>query len=140
MNEELNNIIGKFNKTQERAVEILENEFECPRPESTMDFITRCVPCIRIKKYTSGGYKIRPHGYGMEIVIDGIIIDFDFGELGEINGFDAWRLYYFVKSNNINSTLNTEDKIKAAIESALLEGYIIKSQDARGQTTFLIIL
>ena len=128
MNKDLKNIIDKFNQAQLRAVEILENEFECERPSSTLDFITRCIPIIRSKEYSNGGYKIRPHGFGMEINIDGTIIDFDFGEKGEINGFDAWRLYHFVKSNNIKTSLNAENKIEAAIESSLLEGKIIKSQ------------
>jgi len=128
MNEELSGIINKFNLTQKRAVEILENEFECPRPESNMDFVTRCAPSIRDKNYISGSYKIRPHGYGIEIDISGTIIDFDFGKSGEINGFDAWCFYHFVKSNSIKTYLNSEEKIETAIKSALLNGSIIKSQ------------
>ena len=33
----------------------------------------------------------------MEIDLGDIFIDFDFGENGEFNGFDPWRLFYFVE-------------------------------------------
>ena len=128
MNEDLGDIINKFNLAQEKAVDILENEFECPRPESNMDFVARCAQSIRDKNYISGGFKIRLHGYGMEIDIGGTMIDFDFGKSGEINGFNPWRLYHFVKSNNIKTYLNSEKKIESAIESALSDGSILKSQ------------
>ncbi|MCE2029721.1 hypothetical protein LU361_15545 [Marinibactrum sp. C21] len=91
-----------------------------------MDFTTRCKQKIRDKAYQSGGYKIRPHGIGMEINIDGVKIDFDFGHNGEVNGFDAWRLFNFVSQNNIKSTLNTEQKIKFAVEQAVSNGSIYK--------------
>lgn len=126
MNQELVNLISKFNAAQAKAVDILENKFNCPRPNSTDDYIVRCVPIIRNENYESHGYKIRPHGIGMEINIEGEIVDFDFGQNGEFNGFDAWRLMEFVNNNKINTSLNTEDKIESAINEALVSGEIIK--------------
>lgn len=79
-----------------------------------------------IRLIKAGGYKIRPHGIGMEINIDGVKIDFDFGHNGEVNGFDAWHLFNFVSQNNIKSTLNTEQKIKFAVEQAVSNGSIYK--------------
>lgn len=127
MDRELSEIIDRFNMVQEEAVRILESVFECPRPISAMDFTTRCKQEIRNKNYQCGGYKIRPHGIGMEIKINGTNIDFDFGHEGEINGFDSWRLYNFVNQNKIKSSLNTEEKIQAAIDSARSSGFIYKS-------------
>ncbi|AWF81664.1 hypothetical protein BTJ40_12970 [Microbulbifer sp. A4B17] len=126
MNRELKEIIDRFNEAQETAVNILESVFECPRPVSAMDFTTRCKQELRDKNYQCGGYKIRPHGIGMEVNVNGIKIDFDFGHNGEINGFDAWRLYNFVNQNNIKSPLNSEGKIKAAFELAVFNGFIYK--------------
>lgn len=128
MNENLRELISLFNQAQLKAVKILEENFECPRPETTSDYVFRCVPLIRNKNYEAGGFRIRPHGYGMEVNVGGSTIDFDFGANGELNGFDAWRLFNFVEANKLNTILNTEDKIEDSIERAMESGDIIKSQ------------
>lgn len=126
MNRELERVIGLFNGAQERAVEVLEREFGCPRPTTADDFILRCVPAIRKSGYISKGYKIRPHGIGIEVDIDGLKIDFDFGPNGEFNGFDSWRLFDFLKSNNIESPIASEEEMENLIEEAKGEGKIEK--------------
>jgi len=136
MNQELVNLIGKFNTAQVKAVDILENKFNCPRPSSTDDYIVRCVPIIRNANYESYGYKIRPHGIGMEIYIEGEIVDFDFGQNGEFNGFDAWRLMEFVNNNKISTSLDAEEKIETAINEALVSGEIVKG-DGMGNVHYV---
>jgi len=128
MNAELTKIIALFNDAQERAVEILENKFNCPRPESSDDFIFRCVPLIRDANYEKLGFKIRPHGIGMELLEGSIKIDFDFGENGEINGFDAYRLFNFIILNKLNSHFKSENDIVLAINEAIDSGAIIQSK------------
>jgi len=129
MNEDLINLIKLFNKTQAKALDILETKFSCSRPVSTADYISRCVPIIREANYEASVYKIRPHGYGMEINVGSKTIDFDFGQNGEFNGFDAWRLENFVKENNINTPLDTKEKIETAINTAIKKGYIYQAFD-----------
>lgn len=126
MDRDLEDLIMQFNRAQQLAVEALELEFDCPRPQSAMDFITRCVHAIRDKNYQAGSYKLRPHGIGIEVELGNIKIDFDFGDNGEINGFDSWRLLNFVTENEIKTSLNTEQKINIAIEQAIDKGYIYK--------------
>ncbi|MFT5594287.1 MAG: hypothetical protein ACI8SR_002676 [Oceanicoccus sp.] len=127
MDFELERIIGLFNIAQEKAVEILESKFECKRPVSSTDFIQRCVPAIREVDYVRSGYKIRPHGIGMKINVDGIIIDFDFGMNGEFNGFDAWRLSEFVRWNKIKSSIKSEKEFEAVLNEAIQNKEIVKS-------------
>jgi hypothetical protein len=126
MDPELERIIGMFNAAQLKAVEILEAAFNCPRPTTSDDFIFRCVPVIRASNYEAGGYKIRPHGIGMEINIDGTKIDFDFGQNGQFNGFDSWRLYEFVQKNRIKSLIRCEEEMDKLVKSAVAGGYIVK--------------
>ncbi len=128
MDEELKLLIEQFNDTQKKAVDVLEREFGCKRPESNMDFVSRCAPHIRNAGYECGGYKIRPHGYGMEIEVAGKTIDFDFGINGEIDGFDAWRLSYFSRRNNLKNRLKSEEDINSAILGAVDSGHIVKSE------------
>ena len=128
MDEKLKSLIQIFNDAQRKAVDTLEKDFECPRPKTIQDYIGRCVGSIRDKDYESNGCRIRPHGYGMSVSFkDGTNIDFDLGEKGEINGFDPWRLYEFVRVNNIRTELNTEEKIVSAVEGAVKDGVLVKS-------------
>ena len=58
------------------------------------------------------------------MVVEGTSVDFDFGINGEIDGFDGWFLSLFVEENRIETSLNTEEKINAAIRQALSSGTI----------------
>ena len=80
MDKNLFQLIQRFNIAQGEAVQILELKFKCSRPLSQMDYILRCVPIIREANCHIDGYKIRPHGVGMETWFNGKQIDFDFGE------------------------------------------------------------
>ncbi len=126
MDQELERIIGLFNSAQEKAIEVLEREFGCHRPETSDDFIFRCVPVIREANYVAGGCKIRPHGIGMEIDVNGTCVDFDFGANGEFTGFDAWRLYEFIQCNNIKSSISSEEEMDKLVNSAISQGCVVK--------------
>ena len=126
MDQELKRVIGLFNSAQAKAVEILENSFGCPRPTTSDDFIFRCIPVIRAANYESDGYRIRPHGIGMEININGTTVDFDFGQNGQFNGFDPWRLYEFLQANKIKSSISDEEQMEVLFSSAISGGHIVK--------------
>ncbi len=55
-------------------------------------------------------------------------VDFDLGEKGQINGFDAWRLESFVEENNIETELSDGKLIEAAIKEAEANGEVIRSK------------
>ena len=56
---------------------------------------------------------------------DGVVkVDFELGDEGQINGFDAWRLERFVDENNIKTNLSNGNDIKSAIELAESNGEI----------------
>ena len=135
MNTELYRLITLFNKAQLEAVEILESAFNCPRPADQMDFILRCKPSIQKLRYKFNGYKVRPHGIGMEIDMGETKIDFDFGKNGEINAFDAFRIANFIKLNKIKTALKTEEEIQYEIEKAINQG-TIRTEDAMGNNHY----
>ena len=124
----LSKIIEAFNAAQRKAVEVLEFKFMCEKPASQGDFIFRCAPAIREANYSAGGYSIRPHGIGMEVEGNGLSIDFDFGENGEFNGFDAFRLYNFSGRNHMLTSLAAEEGIEAALGRAIETGEVVQGQ------------
>lgn len=48
----------------------------------------------------------------------GISIDFDWGELGEGNGFDTWRLWNHCKENKIFLNSMTYDLLEIRVQKA----------------------
>lgn len=126
MEHELIQLIRLFNIAQQQAVEVLESEFGCRRPESQSDFIVRCVPAIREANYSAPGYKIRPHGIGMEVTGKGLSIDFDFGEKGQFNGFDAYRLHNFAYRNKLKIAVIKEAEIEASLRKSIENGVVVK--------------
>ena len=57
-------------------------------------------------------------------------IDFDFGEAGEFNGFDAYRLANYVRLNKVQTDLDTEQKMKEEFETALESNLLVKGNDS----------
>lgn len=126
MDQNLKGLIFDFNSAQEEAVKAFEKAFECARPTSTDDYVFRCVPLIRSASYCCSGCHVRPHGIGMDVSFDGKGIDFDFGPNGEINVFDAWRLFSFAQRNKIVTSFVSASEIDEAIRIAMESGEISK--------------
>jgi hypothetical protein len=74
----------------------------------------------------SGGVKFVKHGYGCRFEGGGETVDFDFGERGEFNGFDAWRLSEYYGASLLRG-------IQFALDQALLAGEI----ERRGNLYYL---
>src|SRR5262245_44469003 len=63
-----------------------------PLPRSNIEWSLSSVPYIGSLR---GGGKYRKHGYGCTVETAKGEVDFDFGPQGEVDGFDAWRLWLF---------------------------------------------
>jgi hypothetical protein len=124
MNKELLNIIEKYQETIEllfpRVAEYLNVKLPITNIEWTgIEADQRGeTPC---------GIRYFIHGYGIDMNDGNIKVDFDLGDKGQINGFDAWRLESFVKDNNIETELRDGKLIEAAIKEAESNGEVIYS-------------
>lgn len=68
----------------------------------------------------------RKHGYGLEVRINDLIIDFDFGINGQTTGFDLWRLTSYIEQNSINISPLTINEFELLFNEAVASGHIIK--------------
>lgn len=73
------------------AVKLLE-EAGIVRPDSNTAWASSDIPQTGV---LANGVKYFKHGYGCAVHLKGGSVDFDFGEKGEITGFDIWRLIGF---------------------------------------------
>ena len=76
---------------------------------------------------TSDGIEYFKHGYGVALKGGKYKIDLDLGKNGEINGFDAWRLFDFAEGNVLQVPFGSHREIESALKDAEISGDLICS-------------
>jgi hypothetical protein len=87
MNEKLLSLIADYQATVRRAV-ILMSRSGIEIPSSSFAWIQTDIP---FRGTLDDGVPYFKHGAGCEVIFETGPVDFDFGENGEIDGFDLWR-------------------------------------------------
>jgi len=83
------------------------------------------------KDGVTSGIRFSFHGVGCRATVDGVKVDFDFGLDGRIDGFDAWRLWYFARQNPTRyPQFRRQEDVEAALERLARSGEIERSRDA----------
>jgi len=77
-----------------------------------------------------GGIEYLKHGFGCTVYLPDGDVDFDFGMRGEIDGFDAWRLFIFAGENLSKYGFESQDDLDECINAALSEGHLVCSRDS----------
>jgi hypothetical protein len=99
MNAELDTLIEHFRSAQDIGVTTLVDSMGLKIPSSGHDWVVYCCDNELAKESVINGVGIYTHGYGVELKIGNLTIDFDWGPNGERDVFDAWRLYNFTIDN-----------------------------------------
>ncbi|MCB0803557.1 MAG: hypothetical protein KDB74_10695 [Flavobacteriales bacterium] len=123
---EFYHILSLFNKAQKDSCDILHKDLNLPIPITNNEWVVfRMENKKAIKDYSK--YQIFPHGYGLSLKTPDFFIDFDFGENGEINGFDAGRLFNFISKNKIKSSLKNQKIIEQVIADQINKNKVVYS-------------
>ncbi len=96
------------------------------RPTSLVDWVTRDIPQTGTLADGSLYFK---HGYGCAVRSASGAIDFDFGENGEIDGFEPHRLSNFAGKRLVDYGFRSERDVKSAVARAEAAGHIRFSGD-----------
>jgi len=115
MNEDLHNLIVQYQRAVEELFPRVASHLKVQLPVSNVEW-TLIRPERRGE--TPDGIKYFMHGYGIAMDDGNLKVDFDLGENGQINGFDAERLAKFVEKNEIKTPLKNRNAIAAAITEA----------------------
>lgn len=126
MNPVLDTLIERFRGAQDVAVATLVQTLRIPRPKTDFDWPQICEDHGFVGRCEREGIQIYAHGYGIELKIGDLTIDFDWGENGEPDGFDAWRLWIFA-SDNSESLPCTYESIQQWLDAAHAAGELTKS-------------
>ena len=126
MNPLLDNLIERFRAAQDIGVRTLTERLGIPPPKSNLEWPSICIDHNISRRCSVVGVGIYTHGFGVELKIGDLTVDFDWGEQGEPDGFHAWRLYSFALDNGSSGSLS-HDAIQRWLDDALATGELIKS-------------
>ena len=71
---------------------------------------------------TDDGIQYFKHGFGVAVKFDGGEIDIDFGDKGEFDGFDGWRLFRFAEESKFRTPYKNHREVEADIIDAEAKG------------------
>jgi len=127
MNNQLTRLISDYQASVRAAVELMQQS-GIPRPSTCTDWVDADIPEHGELK---GGIRYFKHGFGCAVHLLTGAVDFDFGDHGEIDGFNVGRLAGFANSRLPEYGFATEDALKecfkeeAAAGSMVYSGYIL---------------
>lgn len=115
--EEFYVILELFNIAQEKVVKTLENIWQLKTPITNSEWVPWSQNLYEKNQFSNNeSIKIFPHGYGLRFQDKNLFIDFDFGDEGEISGFDSYRLWQFISANQIKTLFTEKDQIDRVIK------------------------
>lgn len=128
MDARLRKLIDEYVASVEVAVDAL-NSMGVPKPASNNEWAMFQLPDDLV---APTGTRIFKHGYGCRFKNELVDVDFDFGEYGEIDGFDCWRLYDFCLKNPTKTLgFDSQSELEVAFEEAcdaeelIYSGYLL---------------
>lgn len=99
-------LIVQFRAAQDRGVQfivdVLGPALGVKLPTSNRGWAYHCCEVGLYNVRRVNGVGVDAHGYGIKLTFHDLSIDFDWGDHGEPDGFDWWRLWWFARSNNLH--------------------------------------
>ena len=121
--------IVQFRSAQDRGVAAILDELGpalgVRLPTSNREWVSICAELGLYNVQRVNNIKIYTHGYGIELIFPELTIDFDWGENGEPDGFDTWRLWNHININKIPIACDY-DRINSWMQQAHQVGELIR--------------
>lgn len=122
MNSELYRLVSDYQSSVREAI-ILLRRAGIRMPLSDMEWINDKIPP---EGELGGGVRYRKSSGGCMVTLAAGEVDFDFGQKGDVSGFDFWKLtLYWQKRSNYYNFL-TEDELRSCVDEALVSGVLRK--------------
>ncbi|HSG69757.1 MAG TPA: hypothetical protein VLA12_05050 [Planctomycetaceae bacterium] len=122
-------ILKAFLADQRKAKEIVSAKFGIPEDIRALEWSLR--HCELRDAYNAAPFAeiFKPHGYGLELKIGDLYIDYDYSETGRADGFDAWRIFVYLiagQFDNNGSDEQLSDRIDEWFRELIDSGYVIR--------------
>ena len=121
-------LVHDYQATVRAAVALFERHRGLGPPTRPDGWMTSGIPQSGTVDF-EGTVRYFLHGYGCAVVWpDGTGVDWDFGDGGEIDGFDPWRLWHFARQRASHyPEFPDEDAVKRAVAAAVAAGSVRRS-------------
>jgi hypothetical protein len=123
MDKKLKKLISDYQVSVRTAVELIERS-GIPLPVTSRGWVDTDIPA---HGELEGGVSYHKHGNGCLVDLPLGSVDFDFGKVGEIDGFDCWRLVKFSGSELAKYGFETKDAVEKSFEAAVKSGSLASS-------------
>lgn len=123
MNKQLARLISDYQASVRTAVELMQHS-GIPRPSTCTDWADADIPEHGELK---GGTRYFKHGFGCAVCFPTGAVDFDFGDEGEIDGFNVGRLAGFAGSRLPEYGFATGDALKTCFREEVAAGSLVYS-------------
>lgn len=123
MNQKLARLIADYQASVREAVRLMQQS-GIPLPATNNDWVGTDIPQ---RGALANGVPYFKHGYGCAVSLPGGAVDFDFGENGEIDGFDAWRLAGFAGARLPEYGFESEAALRACLNAEVAAGSLVYS-------------
>lgn len=123
MDKKLKKLISDYQASVRTAVELIQRS-GIKLPVTSHDWVETSIPA---HGKLDGGINYYKHGYGCLVELPSGSVDFDFGRMGEIDGFDAWRLVKFADSEWAKYEFESKDAIEISFDAAVKSGSLVFS-------------
>lgn len=118
-------LIEEYQAIVAEAVTLLEAS-EFPTPTSNQEWANTISP---YRETLLGGIGYYKHGFGCAVYLRPYPVDFDFGDEGQINGFDPYRPALFASERLNTFGFQSEAELNESFEIAIQEGKIVHSKE-----------
>jgi hypothetical protein len=123
MDSRLRSLIVDYLAAVTAAVDLLK-EAGIAMPESNVAWACNGLPHNGV---LPGGVPYFKHGYGIGVELEAGLVDFDFGQNGETNGFDFWRLAHFAGDRLSQYIFTSKEELRGCFQLALDSGAFVPS-------------
>ncbi|ADB15840.1 hypothetical protein Psta_1158 [Pirellula staleyi DSM 6068] len=122
-------ILNTFLSDQRRAKRLVSDKLGIPENIRALDWAVHS--CELRKSYDVCPFAnvFRIHGYGLEIQVDDLHVDFDYSEQGLADGFDSWRIFVYIMAgrfDNRGTDKHISDRVDGWFDELIQLGRIEK--------------
>ncbi len=109
-------ILKTFLADQRRAKRLVSVKLGIPEDIRALDWDTRYRELRKSYDACPFANVFRIHGYGLEIQVDDLYIDYDYSEKGLADGFDSWRIFVYIMAGRFDNR-GTDKHISDRVDS-----------------------
>ena len=132
MHSDLMQVIMRFRADQDSAIAFLHDRLGIVPPSSNLAWARSLQESGEtnaraiFERAKALGMYVRPHGFGIEVALPDVTVDFDWGDRGEGDGFDLSRLWGHCRFNRLFLDVLTESLMTKYFQHAVAKGQLHK--------------